>query len=94
MTTLDTVVLPLFPLVKVTNDFAVLPSCTFPKATLDGFGINDVDDVPVPYTYRAVLLLNVIFPPCDPEAVGLKVIVRERLFPAANINGSAGRLTL
>jgi len=72
----------------------VLPSCTFPKATLDGFGINDVDDVPVPWTSRAILLLNVTFPPSDPEAVGLKVIVRERLCPAANINGSVGWLTL
>jgi hypothetical protein len=86
------VVFPLFLLVKVMYDRAVLPSCMLPKAMLDGFGTTDVLAAPDPCTANDVEPFITIVPASAPEVVGLKVTFTDKLFPGATVNGKAGWL--
>lgn len=90
----EMVIFPLFALLNVTNTFEVFPVCTFPKYTLDGFGISDFAVVADPRRVSSGLPLNAMLPLSDPEAVGPKVTVRTKLCPGAKLSGSAGRLTM
>lgn len=88
------VMVPVFALVNVTNIFEVFPVCTFPKDTLDGFGISDFAVVPEPRRASSVPPLKAMPPLLDPEEVGPKETVRTKLCPGAKLSGSAGRLGL
>ena len=85
-----TVIVPFLALVKVTNNFAVFPICTFPKFRLGGLGISDFGVIPEPRSAISAVPLNAMLPLSDPESVGRKVTVRVSFCAGARVNGSMG----
>lgn len=65
-----------------------------PNATLDGLGMSDVLVAPEPCTPKEILPFTTTLPPAEPNIVGRKVILTDKLCPGAIFNGRAGWLVL
>lgn len=91
-----------FPvLVTATDCVPLLPTVTFPKATVDGLALNCATGAgaPVPLNARLVgesdaLLTNETLPLIDPVAEGAKFTKTEVVAPAANVKGSVSPVAL
>lgn len=78
--------------VKVSDRFAVPPTCTLPKARLDGFGLSvpGVTPVPVSGIVRGEpgafdVIVKLAF--AAPAADGVNLTVNEVFWPAFNVRG-------
>ena len=78
--------------VKVSERFAVPPTCTLPKARLEGFGLSvpGVTPVPVRGMVRGEpgafdVIVKLAF--AAPAAEGANLTVNEVLWPAFNVSG-------
>ena len=85
--------------VSVSDRFALLPTCTLPKARLVGAAVNPPCVTPVPDKGMASVGLDplevmVTLPLADPLAVGAYVTVNDVLWPAFNVTGSESPLML
>ena len=86
-------------LVRVSDKFVLLPTCTLPNARLAGLATRTPAVMPVPESGMVKLEsdpVDVIFtlPLAAPLALGLKVIVNEVLWPAVSVTGRARPLKL
>ena len=86
-------------LVSVSDKFALLPTCTLPKARLVGFAVSVPCAAPVPE--RGMLKLEsepvevtLTLPLAAPLAVGEKSTVKDVLWPAVNVKGKDSPLKL
>jgi len=83
-------------LVSRTGIVEVDPIATLPNDTLDGVAVSDSLVTPVPARPRSrvaldALLVNLMVPPVQPCAVGVKLTFKSKLCPGDKTNG---RLTL
>lgn len=79
-------------LVIVSDTVFVPPTCTLPNVMLDGLPVKDPALTPVPESVTFALVPVVeddteMLPDTAPEFVGLKVMVKGRLWPAATVAG-------
>ena len=79
-------------LVSVSDRFALLPTCTLPKARLVGAGVSVPWVTPVPESGMLRLGLDPLevmlrLPVAAPAAVGLNTTENEVLWPAVNVTG-------
>src|SRR5664279_616222 len=86
-------------LVKISDKFWLLPTCTLPNVRLLGFG----DSAPsvTPFPVNAIVRLGfapfevtLTLPEAAPPALGLKLTVNEVLCPALSVTGNASPLKL
>ena len=86
-------------LVRVSDKFALLPTCTLPKARLVGFAVSVPGVTPVPESGILKLESEAVevmltLPVAAPLVVGEKRTVNEVLWPAVNVKGKVSPLKL
>lgn len=86
-------------MVSVSERETKLPTCTLPKAMLDGFEASAPAVTPVPLSAMfsdglVALLLMAMLPVAFPAAAGAKVAVKAALCPLLRVTGSAGPVRL
>jgi hypothetical protein len=86
-------------LVRVSDRFVLLPTCTLPNARLAGLATRSPAVTPVPESGIVKLESDPVdvmltLPLAAPLALGLKVIVNEVLWPAVSVTGRARPLKL